>query len=72
MSGNLYMGIEEACRITNMARWTMGEYCRKGEIVAAKPRGRRGGWMLMRPSFDQWWAARIGKTDNSKARKTTR
>ncbi len=56
MSANLLMTVEEAALMTGYAPWTIRQFCNKGMFTAEKPRGDRGGWRILRPSIEKWYA----------------
>lgn len=61
----LMMSVEEASEFTGYAPFTLRLFCRSGAFTAEKPRGNRGGWMILRPSLEKWWAAKRRATTNT-------
>lgn len=62
---NLMMTVEEAARLTGYAPYTVRVLCRMGAFSAEKPRGNKGGWMILRPSLEKWWAAKRRASTNT-------
>lgn len=62
---NLMMSVEEAADLTGYAPFTLRMFCRMGLFTAEKPRGNRGGWMILRPSLEKWWAAKRRASTNT-------
>ncbi len=65
----LLMSVEEAASMTGYAPWTIRQFCNKGMFTAEKPRGNKGGWMILRPSLEKWEKERRRSTTNTEARK---
>jgi excisionase family DNA binding protein len=61
---NTMMTVEEAAQVTGYAPFTVRQLCRKGAFTAEKPRGNKGGWRILRPSLENWWADRRRQTTN--------
>jgi hypothetical protein len=49
------LSIEEAAKITGYSSYMMRRFAREGAFCACMPRGRKGGWEIVRPSLEQWW-----------------
>ncbi len=49
------LGIEEAAKITGYSSYMIRRFAHRGDFCACMPKGRRGGWEIVRPSFEQWW-----------------
>ena len=56
MSKELLLTVDEAASMTGYAPWTIRQFCNKGMFTAEKPRGDRGGWRILRPSIEKWYA----------------
>ena len=64
---NLMISVEEASTLTGYAPFTIRLFCRMGAFTAEKPRGNKGGWLILRPSLEKWWADRRRSTTNRRA-----
>lgn len=62
-----YLSLADACAATGMGKRTMYRHLKAGAFCASLPNGPRGGWRIVRPSFEQWWNARMGATSNRSA-----
>lgn len=63
----LYLRLDEACELTGLSARTLYRYLKAGAFCASLPAGDRGGWRIVRPSFEHWWDARMGATSNRPA-----
>lgn len=66
MSDNFIMTISEAAAMTGYSTYMIRDFARKGAFAALQPRGKRGGYEIIRPSFEQWWMAKRAATANRK------
>lgn len=64
---NLMISVEEASTLTGYAPFTVRQLCRSGAFAAEKPRGNKGGWQILRPSLEKWWADRRRSSTNRRA-----
>lgn len=64
---NLMISVEEAATFTGYTHYTVRQLCRSGVFTAEKPRGNKGGWMILRPSLEKWWSERRRATTNRRA-----
>ena len=62
---NLMMSVEEASEFTGYTPYTVRVLCRTAAFTAEKPRGNKGGWQILRPSLEKWWAAKRRATTNT-------
>jgi len=62
-----FLTVKEAAAQIRCSERTVLDCLRRGEFLAALPRGRRGGWFIARESFERWWSARLGATSNRSA-----
>jgi hypothetical protein len=66
MSNNFIMTVSEAAAMTGYSKFMILEFCRQGQFAARMPRGKRGGYEIIRPSFEQWWQAKRAAAANRK------
>jgi len=66
MSNDFIMTISEAAKVTGYSQYMIRGFCRRGEFLASMPRGKRGGYEIVRPSFEQWWQAKRAAAANRK------
>ncbi len=57
---------EEASRMTGYSIYMIREFARRGEFAACMPRGKRGGWEILKPSFEAWWQSKRASSSNRK------
>lgn len=57
----------DAAALTGYSIYMIREFARRGEFAACMPRGKRGGYEIVRPSFEQWWNAKRAATSNRRA-----
>lgn len=50
--------IEDAARMTGYSVYSIRQFAHRGEFAATMPRGRRGGWEIVKPSFEAWWQSK--------------
>lgn len=62
-----FITVKEAAAQIRACERTVLSCLRRGEFLASLPRGRRGGWLIVRESFERWWSARMGATSNRSA-----
>lgn len=62
-----FMTLPEACEITGLSKWAIYRHIKSGSFSASLPFGDKGGWRIVRPSFERWLMDRIGKTSNRRA-----
>lgn len=67
MSGALFLTVAEAAKMTGYSQWHIRVLVRAGAFTAQKPRGDRGGWQILRPSFEGWWVNKCRSTTNRRA-----
>lgn len=59
-----FIDMAEAQRLSGFSSRSIREYIRRGEFAATMPRGRCGGWHIVRQSFLDWWGYRNASTAN--------
>jgi hypothetical protein len=57
---------EDAARMTGYSVFMIRRFCARGEFAATMPRGRRGGWEIVKPSFEAWWSSKRASSSNRK------
>jgi len=67
MSNDFIIRPADAAALTGYSVYMIREFCRRGEFSACMPRGKRGGYEIVRPSFEQWWMAKRAATSNRRA-----
>jgi hypothetical protein len=67
MSGDFIIRPADAAAMTGYSIYMIREFARRGEFAACMPRGKRGGYEIVRPSFEQWWQAKRAATSNRRA-----
>ena len=55
---------EEASRMTGYSVYMIRQFARRGEFSACMPRGKRGGWEILKPSFEAWWSSKRASSAN--------
>jgi hypothetical protein len=55
---------EDAARMTGYSVFMIRQFAHRGEFAATMPRGRRGGWEIVKPSFEAWWMSRRASAAN--------
>ena len=63
----LMISVGEAAKFTGYAPFTVRQLCRSGAFTAEKPMGNKGGWRILRPSLEKWWADRRRSSTNRRA-----
>lgn len=58
--------------MSGLSRFTLRKECRSGSFEAYLPRGRRGGYVIDRRSFEIWMLLKKMKTGNGPARAKAR
>jgi hypothetical protein len=57
---------EQAAAMTGYSVYMIREFARRGEFSACMPRGKRGGWEILKPSFEAWWQSKRALSANRK------
>jgi hypothetical protein len=57
---------EQAAAMTGYSIYMIREFARRGEFSACMPRGKRGGWEIVKPSFEAWWQSKRASSANRK------
>ena len=57
---------EQAAAMTGYSIYMIREFARRGEFSACMPRGKRGGWEILKPSFEAWWQSKRASSANRK------
>jgi hypothetical protein len=57
---------EQAAAMTGYSVYMIREFARRGEFSACMPRGKRGGWEILKPSFEAWWQSKRASSANRK------
>jgi hypothetical protein len=52
--------------MTGYSIYMIREFARRGEFSACMPRGKRGGWEILKPSFEAWWQSKRASSANRK------
>jgi hypothetical protein len=47
---------EDAAAMTGYSVYMIRRFAHRGEFAACMPRGKRGGWEIVKPSFEAWWS----------------
>ena len=55
---------EQAAAMTGYSVFMIRQFARSGAFAATMPRGRRGGWEIVRPSFEAWWSSKRASSAN--------
>jgi hypothetical protein len=55
---------EQAAAMTGYSVYMIRQFAHRGEFAATMPRGRRGGWEIVRPSFEAWRQSRRASAAN--------
>jgi excisionase family DNA binding protein len=66
MSNDFIMTVSEAAKMTGYSKFMILRFCHRGEFSACMPRGKRGGYEIVRPAFEQWWQAKRAAAANRK------
>jgi hypothetical protein len=61
---DVYINMDEARRLSGFSSRSIRDYIKRGEFAASLPRGRCGGWHIVRESFLDWWGYRNASTAN--------
>ncbi len=61
---DVYIDMHEAQRLSGFSSRSIRDYIKRGEFAATMPRGRCGGWHIVRQSFLDWWGYRNASTAN--------
>jgi hypothetical protein len=48
----------DAAAMTGYSLYMIRQFARQGEFLAMMPRGKRGGWEIVKPSFEAWWQSK--------------
>jgi hypothetical protein len=64
---NFIMRPADASAMTGYSIYMIRQFAREGAFLAYMPRGKRGGYEIVRPSFEQWWQAKRAATSNRRA-----
>ena len=65
-TGDFIMRPEDAAKLTGYSVYMIRRFCNRGEFAACMPRGRKGGWEIVRPSFEAWWSSKRAASSNRK------
>jgi hypothetical protein len=57
---------EEAAAMTGYSVYMIRRFCHRGEFSACMPRGKRGGYEILKPSFEAWWQSKRASSANRK------
>jgi hypothetical protein len=57
---------EQAAAITGYSVYMIRRFAHRGEFSACMPRGKRGGWQILKPSFEAWWQSKRASSANRK------
>jgi hypothetical protein len=52
--------------MTGYSVYMIRRFCHRGEFSACMPRGKRGGWQILKPSFEAWWQSKRASSANRK------
>jgi hypothetical protein len=55
---------EDAAALTGYSVYMIRRFAHRGEFAACMPRGKRGGWEIVKPSFEAWWSAKRAASAN--------
>ena len=50
--------------MTGYSVYMIRRFANRGEFAACMPRGKRGGWEIVRPSFEAWWSSKRASSAN--------
>ena len=56
--------VEEAAAITGYSTYMIRRFANRGAFAACMPRGKRGGYEIVRPSFEAWWSSKRASSSN--------
>lgn len=65
-TGDFIIRPADCAKITGYSIYMIREFARRGEFAACMPRGKRGGWEIVRPSFEAWWSSKRASSSNRK------
>ncbi len=54
----------DAAAMTGYSLYMIRQFARQGAFLAMMPRGKRGGWEIVKPSFEAWWRDKRVATAN--------
>ena len=57
---------EDAAAMTGYSVYMIRRFAHRGEFAACMPRGKRGGWEIVKPSFEAWWSENRASSSNRK------
>jgi hypothetical protein len=66
-TGDFIIRPADCAEMTGYSIYMIREFARRGEFAACMPRGKRGGYEIVRPSFEAWWQAKRAATSNRRA-----
>jgi hypothetical protein len=55
---------EQAAAMTGYSVYMIRRFAHRGEFDAWMPRGKRGGWEIVKPSFEAWWSSKRASSMN--------
>jgi hypothetical protein len=61
---DVYINMDEARRLSGFSSRSIRDYIKRCEFAASLPRGRCGGWHIVRESVLDWWGYRNASTAN--------
>jgi hypothetical protein len=64
VSNEVFMNMAEAQRMTGYTDRSIREFIKRGDFAATMPRGTKGGWHIVRQTFENWWAEKNARTAN--------
>lgn len=65
-TGDFIIRPEQAAAMTGYSVFMIRRFANRGEFQACMPRGKRGGWQILKPSFEAWWQAKRASSSNRK------
>ena len=48
----------DAAAMTGYSLYMIRQFARQGAFLAMMPRGKRGGYEIVKPSFEAWWQSK--------------
>jgi hypothetical protein len=57
---------EDAAKLSGYSIYMIRQFAREGKFAACMPRGKRGGWEIVKPSFEAWWQQKRHASSNRK------
>jgi hypothetical protein len=65
-NGDFIIRPEDAAAMTGYSVYMIRRFAHRGEFAACMPRGKRGGWEIVKPSFEAWWNSKRASSSNRK------